>query len=76
MPPGIPVATMAINGAKNAAILACSILATHSNDLSLKIKQFKKQLEQVILSKDKNLNTLGIENYQKEKDHQKNNFAQ
>jgi hypothetical protein len=33
-------------------------------------------LEQVILSKDKNLNTLGVENYQKEKDHQKNNFAQ
>jgi 5-(carboxyamino)imidazole ribonucleotide mutase len=75
MPPGIPVATMAINGAKNAAILACSILATNSNDLSLKIKQFKKQLEQVILSKDKNLSILGVEKYQKEKDDQKNNYA-
>ncbi len=74
MPPGIPVATMAINGAKNAGILACSILATHSNKLSSKIKEFKKHMEQGIISKDKNLKDLGFENYLKNKDDQKKNF--
>jgi 5-(carboxyamino)imidazole ribonucleotide mutase len=72
MPPGVPVATMAINGAKNAGIFACSILAIHSNNLSLKIKKFKKQMEQISISKDKTLNTLGFKSYQKEKDDQEN----
>ncbi len=71
MPPGVPVATMAINGAKNAAILACSILATHSNNLSLRIKHFKKQMELVTISKDENLNIWGVDNYQKKIDDQK-----
>jgi 5-(carboxyamino)imidazole ribonucleotide mutase len=55
MPPGIPVATVAINGAKNAGILACLILATNSEKLSMKIKLFKKQMEEKVLLKDKNL---------------------
>jgi 5-(carboxyamino)imidazole ribonucleotide mutase len=65
MPPGIPVATMAINGAKNAGILACSILATHSDELSLKIRQFKNQMAEEIKTKSENLNELGFENYLK-----------
>ena len=67
MPPGIPVATMAINGAENAGIFACSILGTYSNNLSIKIKEFKKQMEQRIISKDENLTKIGLENYQKNK---------
>ena len=65
MPPGIPVATMAINGAKNAGLFACSILATYSNNLSIKIKEFKKQMEQRILSTNENLNKIGFENHHK-----------
>ena len=54
MPPGVPVATMAINGAKNAGVFACSILATNSKELSLKITSYKKQMgENVILKNEK-----------------------
>lgn len=67
MPPGIPVATVAINGAKNAGILACLILATNSEKLSFRIKQFKKQMEEKVLLKDKSLSTQVFENYQKDK---------
>jgi 5-(carboxyamino)imidazole ribonucleotide mutase len=56
MPPGVPVATMAINGAKNAGIYACYILAIHSKELSLKIKIYKKQLEESIRLKNEKLN--------------------
>src|ERR671920_968461 len=45
MPAGVPVATVAINGAKNAGILAGMILAINSEKISSKIKQFKKQME-------------------------------
>ena len=62
MPPGIPVATVAINGAKNAGILASLILATSSEKLSLKIKQFKKQMEEKVLLKDKNLTNQVFDN--------------
>lgn len=72
MPPGVPVATMAINGAKNAGIFACSILGTYSNNLSIKIKEFKKQMEKRIISKDENLTKIGLENYQKNKNDLKN----
>ncbi len=55
MPPGVPVATMAINGAKNAGIFACSILATQSKELSLKIKQYKKELGENVMKKNEKL---------------------
>jgi 5-(carboxyamino)imidazole ribonucleotide mutase len=71
MPPGIPVATMAINGAKNAGIFACTILATHSKNLSIKLKKYKKQIEKEVNSKNKDLNNLGFENYQKNKEESK-----
>ncbi len=44
MPNGVPVATIAINGAKNAAILACQILANNEPALKNKLKIFKKKL--------------------------------
>lgn len=44
MPPGVPVATVAIGGAKNAAVLAAEIIATGSADLRAKIYAFKKEL--------------------------------
>ncbi len=44
MPPGVPVATVAIGGAKNAAVLAAQIIATGDEALRAKLRDFKKQL--------------------------------
>ena len=44
MPPGVPVATVAIGGAKNAAILATQILATADDDLRARLRAFKEEL--------------------------------
>src|SRR3954462_3190205 len=51
MPGGVPVATVAINGAKNAGILAAQILATHDDALLQKVIAYKKNLEQQVLDK-------------------------
>lgn len=49
MPSGIPVATMAVNGAKNAALFAVSILALNDADLAARLEAFrKKQAEKVL----------------------------
>ena len=50
MPKGVPVATVAINGAENAAILAVQILAAGDPDLRQKIKDFKKRQEEEIIA--------------------------
>lgn len=50
MPPGIPVATVAINGAQNAAILAAQMIATGDADLAVKLVEFKENLKQKIVS--------------------------
>jgi len=44
MPPGVPVATVAIDGAKNAAILAIQIIATGNHELRDKLIDYKKQM--------------------------------
>jgi 5-(carboxyamino)imidazole ribonucleotide mutase len=44
MPPGVPVATVAIGGAKNAAILAAQILARGDDSLRARLREFKKEL--------------------------------
>ena len=44
MPPGVPVATVAIGGAKNAAVLAAQILATADDDLRTKLQQLKNDM--------------------------------
>lgn len=56
MPGGVPVATVAINGAKNAGILAAEIIATSHNDLLDKIIQYKKNLEIESIKKNDNIN--------------------
>jgi 5-(carboxyamino)imidazole ribonucleotide mutase len=53
MPAGVPVATVAINGSKNAAILACQILGLEFKEIAMKIESFKKQLEKDVLQKAK-----------------------
>ena len=46
MPAGVPVATVAINGAKNAALLAIQILALKYSEINNKLEEYKKKLSQ------------------------------
>ena len=55
MPDGVPVGTVALNGSKNAGILAAQIIATTNDELSLKIKDYKKELENKVISSNKDL---------------------
>ena len=56
MPGGVPVAAVAINGAKNAGILAAQIIASSQPDLLEKIMQYKKYLEIESIKKNDNIN--------------------
>ena len=58
MPPGIPVATVGINGAKNAAILAAQILASGDRDIAVKFRKFKTDLKQKIVKANEELANL------------------
>lgn len=60
MPPGVPVATVAINGAMNAGILAVQILAVADEGLQKKLKQFKIDLEKKVQQKAKKVETVKI----------------
>ncbi len=53
MPPGVPVATVAIDGSKNAALLAIQILAVTDKGISKRFSIYKKRLEKEVLKKDK-----------------------
>ena len=55
MPSGIPVATVAVNGADNAGILAVQMLALSDKSLSDKLKQFKADMAKAVEEKDKAL---------------------
>ncbi len=63
MPSGIPVATVAINGGANAAILAAKILATSDPELLQKLKDYKEELKDQVVAKDKKLQEVGWKNY-------------
>jgi 5-(carboxyamino)imidazole ribonucleotide mutase len=52
MPSGVPVATVAINGAKNAGILAVQIISTGNTDLQKKVIEFKKKLSEESIRKN------------------------
>lgn len=66
MPAGIPVATVAINNAKNAGLLAVSILATSDKNLAEKLKQYRNSLKEMVEEKAKKLENLGYKNYLEE----------
>jgi 5-(carboxyamino)imidazole ribonucleotide mutase len=55
MPSGIPVACVAINGAINAAILACQILALSSKSISVDVEDFRKNLYNSVIKKRERL---------------------
>ena len=56
MPGGIPVATVAINGSENAALLAAQILATGDEALALTLEAMRRDMEAAVLAKDAALN--------------------
>lgn len=56
MPGGVPVATVALNGALNAGLLALQMLANHNEDLQRKIVEYKNELKQKVTNSNKNIN--------------------
>ena len=65
MPPGIPVATVALNGGKNAAILAAKMLAMSDPELLEKLKAFTEEMKSEVQAKDEKLQETGYKNYKK-----------
>jgi 5-(carboxyamino)imidazole ribonucleotide mutase len=63
MPPGIPVATVAINGAKNAGILAASILSVNDREIAEKLKKYKQELVDMVHEKIDSLEAQGYAKY-------------
>jgi 5-(carboxyamino)imidazole ribonucleotide mutase len=55
MPGGVPVATVALNGAKNAGILAAQILSANDISIRKKIIEYKQELKEQVMDKSKNL---------------------
>ena len=56
MPSGVPVATVALNGAKNAGILAAQIIALNNEKVALQLSEFKNKLEKKVIDSEKKLN--------------------
>lgn len=65
MPSGIPVATVAIDGAANAGILAAKILATSDSALLEKLKAYKEELKEGVVAKKEKLERVGFREYNK-----------
>lgn len=55
MPSGVPVATVALDGAKNAGILAAQILSVSNKEIAEKLKKFKNDLSDKVKKDDKTL---------------------
>ena len=66
MPSGIPVATVAINGAANAAILAAKMLSISDKELREKLANYKEELKDQVVAKDEKLGKIGYEAYIKQ----------
>ena len=67
MPPGIPVATVAIDGGMNAAILAARILAVSDAALLERLKEYTKEMKETVQAKDAKLKELGYKEYLNQK---------
>ena len=63
MPPGVPVATMAINGARNAGIMAAQILGALDENIARKVIDFKKRLNEEVMEKAVRLEKIGFEDF-------------
>ena len=65
MPSGIPVATVAINGGANAALLAVKMLAISDDSLLAKLEEYSEELKNAVVAKDNKLAEVGYKNYTK-----------
>ncbi len=63
MPPGIPVATVAINGAINAGLLAAKILALSDNNILKRLEAYQQNVHDSVTAKAKRLETVGHKEY-------------
>ena len=66
MPSGIPVATVAIGGAKNAGLLAAKILAVSDEDLLARLKDYSAKMADEVAAKDARLQKTGYKEYKKD----------
>lgn len=63
MPPGVPVATVAINGSKNAGILAAQILGISNQTIANEVMSFKNEMNQEVLNKATSVEEIGYKQY-------------
>lgn len=66
MPPGIPVATVAIDGGVNAALLAAKILAVSDPELLVRLKEYSQEMKESVQMKADKLSRLGHKEYIKQ----------
>lgn len=63
MPPGVPVATVGINSAKNAGLLAAQMLALSNTKIAKRIEKYKEKLKDEVLAKNAKIRKLGYKKY-------------
>ena len=63
MPAGVPVATVAINGSKNAGLLAAQIVALNDHEVNQKLKAFRENIHNEVRTKNQSLKAKGINHY-------------
>jgi 5-(carboxyamino)imidazole ribonucleotide mutase len=63
MPPGVPVATVAINGARNAGILAAQIIGISNEEVAKSVIAFKDSMNKEVLEKAAKVEEIGYQNY-------------
>jgi 5-(carboxyamino)imidazole ribonucleotide mutase len=68
MPRGIPVATVAINGSANAALLALEIMALSDPELQARMLEYRSRMANEVLAKDKKLKEVGAQAYLRDKE--------
>jgi len=67
MPPGVPVATVGIDGGKNAGLLAIQILGINDSNIANKLAHYKAHMAEQIDAKAKKLKELGYKKYLEQK---------
>jgi len=65
MPNGVPVATVALNAAKNAGILAAQIIGAHDEQMLRRLLQYKQELAESVAAQSRKLEEMGYEQYGK-----------
>ncbi len=71
MPRGIPVATVAINGSTNAALLALEILALNDDKICKRLIEYRKKMAGDVVNKDRKLKEIGASAYLADKERKK-----